>query len=67
MTIARAVIKNPSILPLDAVTASLDAVSQARVVQLLRDGFKNKTVISILHRLSTIRDYDRIVRCWIAE
>ncbi len=61
VTIARAVLKNPSLLLLDEATASLDEASQARVTDLLRADFKGRTVVSISHRLSTVRDYDRIV------
>jgi len=61
LSIARAVIKNPSILLMDEATASLDESSQAKVVEMIRGGFKDKTVVSISHRLSTIRDFDKIV------
>jgi ABC-type multidrug transport system ATPase subunit len=61
VTIARAILKNPGILLMDEATSSLDEGSQARVVELLRDHFAGKTVVSISHRLSTIRDYDQIV------
>ncbi len=61
VSIARAIVKNPSILLMDEATASLDESSQARVVEMIRDGFKGKTVVSISHRLSTIRDFDKVV------
>jgi ABC-type multidrug transport system fused ATPase/permease subunit/CRP-like cAMP-binding protein len=61
VAIARAVMKNPTILLLDEATASLDESSQAKITQLLREEFKQKTVISISHRLSTIRDFDRVI------
>jgi putative ABC transport system ATP-binding protein len=61
VAIARILLKNPYILILDEATASLDAASQARITELIRDKFKDKTVISIAHRLNTIRDYDKIL------
>lgn len=60
VAIARIFLKQPSILLLDEATAALDEKSQAQIVDIIRDDFKDKTVISISHRLSTIRDYDRI-------
>ncbi len=61
VSIARAIFKNPSILLMDEATASLDESSQAKVVEMIRDGFGDKMVVSISHRLSTIRDFDKIV------
>jgi len=59
--IARIVLKNPSVLVLDEATASLDASSQARIIELVKERFKDRTVISIAHRLGTVKDYDRIL------
>jgi energy-coupling factor transporter ATP-binding protein EcfA2 len=61
VSIARAIFKNPSILLMDEATASLDESSQARVVEMIRDNFTDKTVVSISHRLSTIRDFHKVV------
>ena len=61
VAIARILMKNPAILILDEATASLDAASQARITDLIRNKFNDKTVIAIAHRLSTIKDYDRIL------
>ena len=57
--IARAIIRNPSILLFDEATSALDNVTQAKVCKSLEG--MNATRIVIAHRLSTIRDCDRII------
>lgn len=61
IVIARILLKNPSILILDEATAALDAASQARINDLVAKKYKDKTVISIAHRLNIIKDYDEII------
>jgi ABC-type glutathione transport system ATPase component len=64
IAIARAVIKNPTILLLDEVTSTLDDTNESIVqfaVNRLRDLYKKLTIIRVAHRLRTIRQVDRVV------
>jgi ABC-type bacteriocin/lantibiotic exporter with double-glycine peptidase domain len=61
VSIARVLLMNPSILILDEATAALDASSQALITDLVREKFRDKTVISIAHRLNIVKDYDEIL------
>ena len=59
--IARALLKDAPILILDEPTSALDAMSEAAVIDALRQLRAGRTTIVIAHRLSTIRDATRIV------
>lgn len=59
--IARALYKDPDFLFFDEATNSLDVENEQKITSALDDIFKNKTVIVVAHRLSTIRTADQIV------
>ena len=60
IAIARAMIKNAPILLLDEATSSLDSESEKKVQIALDKLIKNKTALVIAHRLSTVRNVDKI-------
>jgi ATP-binding cassette subfamily B protein len=61
LLIARAVYKNPEILFFDEATSALDANNEKEIMKKLDIFFKEKTVVVIAHRLSTVMNADQIV------
>ena len=61
LCIARAIVGNPPILIFDEATSALDNISEKRVQDAIDAAMKDRTVIIIAHRLSTVVSCDRIV------
>jgi ATP-binding cassette subfamily B protein len=61
LLIARAVYRNPSYLFLDEATNALDANNERTIVENLAQFVKDKTVVVVTHRLSTVKNADQIV------
>jgi len=61
VAIARALLSSPKLLILDEATSALDDVSQQQIQQNMAKICRDKTVVIIAHRLSTVRDCDRII------
>ncbi len=61
IAIARAMLKDAPLLLLDEATSSLDTVSEVAIKEALHELMKKKTTLIIAHRLSTVKELDRIV------
>ncbi len=61
ISIARAILKDAPIVILDEATSSVDPENEHELIQAINELTKNKTLISIAHRLSTVRSADQII------
>jgi len=61
VAIARALYREPSVLVLDEGTSALDGATERALVGAIDEATHERTLIAIAHRISTIRDADRII------
>jgi ABC-type multidrug transport system fused ATPase/permease subunit len=61
LTIARVLLKNPPVVILDEATASVDTITERQIQRALDNLMRERTVLVIAHRLSTVRKADNIV------
>ena len=61
ISIARAILKDAPVIILDEATSSVDPENEYQLLAALRELTKGKTLISIAHRLTTVRDADQIL------
>ncbi|MEI6628192.1 MAG: ATP-binding cassette domain-containing protein, partial [Alphaproteobacteria bacterium] len=61
IAIARALYRNPAVLIFDEATSALDNETEAKLMETIYAVSKNRTVIMVAHRLTTLKDCDRIL------
>lgn len=61
LALARLILKSPELFILDEATSSLDNANEVAIQKNINELFKDKTIITIAHRLSTLKKSDRIL------
>ena len=61
LCLARALLRENKIVVLDEATSNVDNATDRFIQTVLREKFKNETVLTIAHRLLTIADYDKVI------
>ena len=61
LTIARAILKQPKILIIDDALSAVDTITEEKILQRLRNVMKGRTCVWISHRISAIKDADKII------
>ena len=59
--VARALLRKSKLLVVDEMTSSVDAVTEEKMVEVIRREFAQSTVLAVAHRLKTIRAFDKVV------
>lgn len=62
IALARAIYKNPNIFFMDESTSALDSNTEQKIIKNLKTNFKDKTIILITHRKTTISECDKIIK-----
>lgn len=60
LNFARAVISRPSVLLLDESTSDIDPRNEGLIYEYLRNHSQNMSVVSIIHKIDHVKDYDKI-------
>lgn len=59
--VARTLLRKSKLLVVDEMTSSVDALTEEKIVSVIKEEFAESTVLAIAHRLNTIRDFDKVI------